>query len=158
MRNRSEDGGRGKDMKSEGEVNVDGGVRDADVYAIGDDDEDDEEDGVEEEDERRVPSDNPILSSSAGHEHTFASSSSSQIPSPTPRLEEPNDPLRQDTATRAVPAKYYIEPTDTLHSISLRFKLDVRPYLPYTASHPPTHSSFPLTYSPPSSAALTTSP
>ncbi|THH33052.1 hypothetical protein EUX98_g1102 [Antrodiella citrinella] len=125
------------------EENVDGGVRDADVYAIGDD-EDEDEGGDEDEDEGSDEDEAgedlrgqgvsnaqsstfvPTQSVTIKDRHTTSSASSSQKhPSRDP--EEPDAPPTQDvTATnpRAVPSKYYIEPNDTLHSISLRFKLD----------------------------------
>lgn len=113
-------------------VNVDGSVRDADVYAIGDDE--DEEDEEEEEGDGDLTTSGTLaptriesVPTEIGQTAVGSSSTSqNQHPRSDTSLEEPSAPPLA-TSPRAVPSKYYIESNDTLHSISLRFKLDVRP-------------------------------
>ncbi|TCD70224.1 hypothetical protein EIP91_004405 [Steccherinum ochraceum] len=122
-------------------MNVDGGVHDEDVYAIGDD-EDDDEDEDEDADESEESGRSPAV---LNHQH--ADSRLPLSPSPTSVLATPSSSRssragEQEDATSAdlpspkdeppasppgtpnVPSKYYLQPSDTLHSISLRFKLD----------------------------------
>ncbi|KAH8100010.1 hypothetical protein BXZ70DRAFT_1065108 [Cristinia sonorae] len=105
------------------EVNLDGGVRDGDVYAIGDDEDEDELEEDEEESAR------PRTNANSGLETTSTASSSERYNTPS----SPSPPTEADgTITQSssdgnisrVPSKYYIQPGDTLHSISLRFKLN----------------------------------
>lgn len=123
-------------LNGAGEVNLDGGVHDADVYAIGDDEDDEDED-----DEQRPssaaayavsPNALPGSSQASSAEIIYANpwrEGSSGSTAPSERIEKPQPEAEQEPETQAtsvaVPSKYYIEPGDTLHSVSLRFKIDV---------------------------------
>lgn len=113
--------------------NIDGGIHDEDVYVVGDDDEDMEEDDANLESERRdqgkllsgeassVNAD-PVPSASSNKEHSH------DAPSPklTTAPEQGSAPSVRGGSSSTTPAKYYIQTGDTLHSISLKYKLDVR--------------------------------
>ena len=93
--------------------NVDGGVHDDDVFAIGDDiEEDDSEDDSESRSIRKL-----------------AESSGGPAENDT-ETQESGSLLEDDTlSTSSGPPKYYIRPGDTLIGISLKFGIDVSIYL-----------------------------
>lgn len=133
--------------------NMDGAVRDEDVFAIGDEDDEDRGEGdaaaltpppayVELGDEVSrswstvQPSSGPAgartVSSELGHE-TETSAREGDV------SQQQND---ETQASSTAPSKYYIKSGDTLTGIALRFGVDVRPVL---ASHPRIYSDMEYT-------------
>ncbi|KAI0806287.1 hypothetical protein BC629DRAFT_1590683 [Irpex lacteus] len=112
-------------LTSHARVNVDGGVHDEDVFALGDDedDSDDDENHSEQHEQRDgVPSTPPPPYDSAGDQqesdppqitNEHSASGEEDNPSPSP-------------STSPQPSKYYIKPGDTLLGISLKYKIDGR--------------------------------
>ncbi len=117
-------------LTSHARVNVDGGVHDEDVFALGDDEDDsDNDENHSEQHEQRdgVPSTPPPPYDSAGDQqesdppqitNEHSASGEEDNPSPSP-------------STSPQPSKYYIKPGDTLLGISLKCKIDVRPQSPF---------------------------
>lgn len=99
--------------------NIDGGLHDEEVFAIGDDREDDElEDEIFDADEE---------------ENNQISSNATPIPGPVdpqsaPEQSRPEPPKgdQGDAERPLAPSKYYIKPGDTLLGIALRFGINVR--------------------------------
>ncbi|KAI0264396.1 hypothetical protein BC834DRAFT_882856 [Gloeopeniophorella convolvens] len=97
--------------------NVDGAVRDEDVFVVGDED----------DDERQVQSDgtittthSPVGSGPLEHDLTNSPSMDTQYSPILDKLDEPSG------NGRAGSGRYYIQPDDTLLGISLRFGIDGR--------------------------------
>ena len=111
--------------------NVDGGVHDDDVFAIGDDiEEDDSEDDSESRSIRKLaesgggPAENDNLNLHPNPPLVDTPSS------PNTETQESGSLLEDDTlSTSSGPPKYYIRPGDTLIGISLKFGIDVSIYL-----------------------------
>jgi hypothetical protein len=106
--------------------NVDGAVRDDDVYAIGDDEEEEEEEGRENHngwDPTRTP---PPPAYATDPEPTLEPKSKS---SDSEGGINTDAPPSFEGAPDVVPVKYYIKPGDTLLGISLRYSVDVRAFL-----------------------------
>ncbi|KAI0087277.1 hypothetical protein BDY19DRAFT_994978 [Irpex rosettiformis] len=105
-------------------VNVDGGLQDEDVFAVGDDeddDEDDEERYSSEEHQRHDAFSIPSTSSLVDDSPTNVPGASKVVNEP-PNLEEE---VSLPSETRS-PSKYYIKPGDTLLGIALKYKVDGR--------------------------------
>ncbi|KAK7690828.1 hypothetical protein QCA50_005929 [Cerrena zonata] len=106
--------------------NVDGGVHDDDVFAIGDDN---EEDDSQDEDARDVV---PLIASTPAVEGRSGPGPSSPPPSNAPsqtdisQVDETLSPDDSAISAHAGPPKYYIQPNDTLTGISLKFGVDGR--------------------------------
>ncbi|TBU32518.1 hypothetical protein BD311DRAFT_750181 [Dichomitus squalens] len=120
-------------------ANVDGSVRDEDVFVLGDEDGDESETDSDDEDGRSVkqraegsiasatPSEAPpprtpdYSGSIASHPHSLKSQTGSTADSETA--------AQGDIQTeRGQPPKYYLRPDDTLLGISLRLGVDVKEY------------------------------
>ncbi|KAH9838399.1 uncharacterized protein C8Q71DRAFT_527835 [Rhodofomes roseus] len=116
-------------------VNVDGAVRDEDVFVLGDDE--DDEDSASTASDSPPPATPPpayrdvasplsaptTLSPSQSILPTFKSSEPTHA-EPTESLKPPQvDP---SPSTNTGPQRYYIQPTDTLLGIALRFHIDAR--------------------------------
>ena len=104
--------------------NIDGGIHDEDVFAIGDDREDDdtEESGdIQVSDTKDTVDHAQPSSSSAQHDNEDVLFSSEHD-----EAEQPTDNSRKEAEGSFAPSKYYIEPGDTLLGIALRFGVDVR--------------------------------
>lgn len=105
----------GKGALSPKHQNLDGGVHDDEVFAVGDDDDDDELDPESEplEDNHAAPSTPPPayteLEQVRAHNNEEVSA---------PKDAETSEALM-------VPSEYYIQPKDTLIGIALRFGVDV---------------------------------
>lgn len=107
--------------------NLDGGLHDSEIYAIGDDD-DDEED--QEGKLGTVPGDNsPSTPATPPPAYTELDDPLSQgANTQTNTLQDNDKPPEQDEAHEAsisAPSEYYIQPKDTLVGIALRFGVDV---------------------------------
>ena len=105
-----------------GRTNVDGSVRDEDVFVL----EDEDEDGVSDlETDEGTPSRGPnagaldmtALVSGSGQAEANCATDTEQADRPDP-IEDKRD----------IPSKYFIRPDDTLLGISLKLGIDVRPH------------------------------
>ncbi|OCH95419.1 hypothetical protein OBBRIDRAFT_788307 [Obba rivulosa] len=124
-------GGSSK-MKAKGDalgaartLNVDGSVRDEDVFVLGDDDADEtDDDGLAEESHSTPPpayTDSPSVADAAQAAH---SDPAAGMQSPGDASAETSGSEATDvdagTSTRSMPSKYYIQPRDTLLGIALK--------------------------------------
>ncbi|EPT05655.1 hypothetical protein FOMPIDRAFT_1021408 [Fomitopsis schrenkii] len=117
-----------------GRVNVDGSVKDEDVFVLGDDDEDEEEsmegtvDGHGDRPSTASNSPPPATPPPAYFETTL--SQSSRVPSPSTqpisKIDCGKQPNQEMETTSSTPQRYYIQPNDTLIGIALRFHVDGR--------------------------------
>lgn len=110
--------------------NVDGGVHDDDVFAIGDDNDDDEH-SSDNEDDLNVTQ---HISSAQRPASRNASEPLGLPPLSTPQA-EPLPVDNNDISAHSGAPKYYIRPGDTLSAISLKFKIDVSLVLPHVWLH-----------------------
>ena len=103
-------GRRSKDLSSidRGDINVDGAVRDQDLFVLGDSD-----DEVPVEPELKG-SDDTVPTNESSHQSTSAP----ELPTDVTEAQVSSQPL--------VPPKYNLKRGDTLLGIAFRFKVDVR--------------------------------
>ncbi|KAI0064740.1 hypothetical protein BV25DRAFT_1822488 [Artomyces pyxidatus] len=110
--------------------NVDGAVRDADLFVLGDDEDNDESSSDAEVSSTPPPSYEPPLAfnesittdavmQQGAHSATDAVSGTQDT---TPEQDSPPEQAHMDT----VPVKYYIQPNDTLLGLSLKLGVDAR--------------------------------
>ena len=120
--------------------NLDGGVKDQDLFVLADDeDEDDEDDGLSMDEEERghvyrstTPSPPNVISTVSplletppsppvvGNTNTEEASTTNTTPAPDPAPNEDGQSAKQDA-----PVVYRLRRGDTLMGIALRFRLDV---------------------------------
>ncbi|KAH9928643.1 uncharacterized protein B0H18DRAFT_1084397 [Fomitopsis serialis] len=131
-------GGKGASMK----VNVDGGVRDEDVFVLGDDDDEvEDEDRVGDNVSTASDSPSPATPPPAYTDVVSPLPSAPSMPSKSPSYafatkdseagpsnSEANSPQPNgdSPSPSSGPQRYYIQPTDTLVGIALRFHVDGR--------------------------------
>lgn len=106
-------------------LNIDGGLNDDDVFAVGFD-----------EDEEEPPAPQPHSNSHSGNDILFDAS----LESPSLSVLSPSyhtndavenvlvDPSQPGRDNQAAPLKHYIQPGDTLVGIALKYKIDVSAY------------------------------
>lgn len=132
--------------------NLDGGVKDQDMFALGDDDDEDIEDddaSMGEEDGGQFPRSPAPPPPDVIHTtsplpktpppppvtgYTDEPPIANATPTHPARIEDPQPP-KQDA-----PAVYRLRRGDTLMGIALRFRLDVSMFLPWITSVPPSNS------------------
>jgi hypothetical protein len=108
--------------KTQERVNIDGGMHDHDVFALGDSDDDEEEESEQEGARHDSPGDGPAPPSPRPNSILQGEAQEdSQVLHGLASTEEL--PLTSDTPN---PSKYYIKPGDTLIGIALKYKVDVR--------------------------------
>lgn len=99
--------------------NIDGAVRDEDVFVVGDEDED-EDSEMHDMAVAKAPNTIPPLSGVAKPPERNASTNTTSSVKPDPnKSEEPSD------GDHGIPGRYYIQAEDTLLGISLRLGVDV---------------------------------
>lgn len=112
------------------DVNVNGEVRDQDTFILGDDDDDDEEENEAERLEFSAGGGTVPISSPPPYESTIDPWKEEESPphetapltsNPISQAEEPSFPKPGNTR----PYRYYINRSDTLQGLSLRFGIDV---------------------------------
>lgn len=102
---------------------MDGGIHDEEVFTLGDDEEDEEDNS---EESGAVLQLSNLQSGTASEPTSVSGSTTDAAPSPKPE-DDASSTNRIDPTSSSIPAKYYIQPGDSLHSISLRYKINVRP-------------------------------
>lgn len=127
-------------------ANIDGAVRDEDVFAIGDEDEEDEG-GSRTHEAHSVDSTPPPAYVELSEEvsQTWSTGEPSLKDEPTviePSDEGPSEKVEQETTS--APSKYYIKPGDTLTGIALRFGIDVSLFIIFKPL--PIHDGFSGSY------------
>ncbi|TFY82833.1 hypothetical protein EWM64_g1175 [Hericium alpestre] len=129
--------GKQRAVQQQDAINVDGSVRDEDVFTLGDDDDEDDEDmhrirgGISSEVERVSPPRStppPAYSAEPCPPHNEALPSS--VLAESGQAEEARTsadaPADQAVENQSIPSKYYVKPGDTLTGIALRFGVDGR--------------------------------
>lgn len=120
-----------------GRENVDGGVKDEDVFVLGDDEDEDEgaEDAWREDGEdarASTASDSPPPATPPPAYSDITSPRASYAPSTSPYTPPPEadsgktHESKSEATSSSGPQRYYIQPTDTLVGIALRFHVDGR--------------------------------
>lgn len=115
--------GKDASVRKVREDNLDGALRDTDVFAIGDEDDEDED---EQDQSSRIPSPPPAYHESDSDIPNTAHLTASTEPSSSPA--PPAEP-EQETSS-STPRKHYIQKNDTLRGLALRYGVDVRSYFP----------------------------
>lgn len=115
-------------------TNVDGAVRDEDVFVLGDEDEDEDEEVAKSSrlDGDTIPSTPPpayqTQTTSALQPARDTHTANADLDVRPPELAHESETKSPDSSTSSHPPRYYINPNDTLLGIALKLKIDVSTY------------------------------